>query len=221
MHVADHVERPHLIAAVGWQRHALDTSGVSRFGRGEPVDMIKILAVQRLQTVSQRAHLVAHGIRLDGAILPRRVALQQQALVQVEDDGDGGQVVLAREGDQWRAVLRAHVRGIHDGQAASFEPQPGNVLERGEGLGCGGFLEGIVGDQRAALVGAEHLGGTEVARRERALARATRPNQHHQTRIGDAQDAGIPALLVALVTSLAHESAPSLSLPPHSIQRLE
>ena len=86
-----------------------------------------------------------------------------------------------------RAGVALHVGRVDDGQPAGGEPLAGDVVQHVEGVGGRRLVVLVVGDQAAAEVAGEHLGGTEVLAREGRLARAGHADQDHEAELGDGQ----------------------------------
>ena len=106
---------------------------------------------------------------------------------QVEDDGRGEEVELAGQGDQSGAVLRLHARRVDHGEPAAGEPFAGDVVKEIEGVAGGGQVVLVVGDEAAAVVGGDHLGGPEVPARKGRLAAPRRAGENDQRGLGNGQ----------------------------------
>jgi hypothetical protein len=102
------------------------------------------------------------------------VALVAQLILQVEHDGHGQAMVLARERDQRLARVLLNARGIDDGELAGGEALAGDEVEHLEGGRRRGLIIFIIADEPPAMVGREHLGGLKVFASEARLARAAR-----------------------------------------------
>lgn len=159
MQVADDVERPAVLAAVGPQPPAFDHDRVGLLRRAEAVFAEKPLAAQRMaQRITQQLALVPYDAPADGAA----GALLADRCGDVEGQRHRHRVVLTSDGDELPAVFGVQVGGVHHRKAARGQPLADQVS-----------------------VGRQHLGGREVRARERRLARLGGAGQHHQTEVGD------------------------------------
>ncbi len=187
VHVADDVERTRFVALVGVQPGAGDRRRVDLVGAVQHVHGAEPLAAQAAQAAAQLAALAAQHVRAEVPVLAALVPFRAEVFRQIEHDRDRQHVVLAGQGNEVAAGFGLDVGGVDDGEAAGFEPLPGDEaehLERGRG---GGLVVLVVGDQAAAEVRGDHLGRLEVGAGERGLARAGHADQDDQAQLGDAE----------------------------------
>ena len=177
MHVADNVERSGLVPPVVVEAGPDDRRRVDLVRRLENVYDAEALALQPAQPAAQHVTLPAQHVWAEVAVRARGVALGADPLREVEHDGDREHVVLPGERDQVLARLGLHVGGVDDGQAPGREALTGDVVQHVEGVTAGALVVHVVGDEAAAEVAADDLGGPEVARREGAFAGAAHPDE--------------------------------------------
>jgi hypothetical protein len=182
--VADDVEGPGLGAAVGPQRRAAHLYGLDLLGGAQHPDAAEALALQPLQRAAQLRSLLAHDVGSEVAIGARAVALLADRLRGVEDDRDREQVVLPGELDEWLARLALDVRGIDDREARLPQTPAGDEVQDRERVTRRALVVLVVGDQAAAEVRRDDLGGREVLARERALPGSGRSDEHDEAGIG-------------------------------------
>ena len=185
--VADDVEGAALAAPVRPQRLALDEGGIRFFRAAEHGDGVEALPPEAAQGAAQGAALPAHHVGVDVAVGALLVAPLAELRRQVEDDGRGEEVELAGQGDQPGAVLRLHARRVDHGEPAAGEPFAGDVVKEIEGVAGGGQVVLVVGDEAAAVVGGDHLGGPEVPARKGRLAAPRRAGENDQRGLGNGQ----------------------------------
>jgi hypothetical protein len=155
------------------------------------VHLAETLALQAAQTAAELAPLPRDDVlRHAGAVGAGRVALGADAFRDVEDDGDRQHVVLPGEPHQVGTRLALHIGGVHDGQPAGGEPLADDVVQHLERVAAGALVVLVVGDQAAAEVGGDHLGGLEVAAGEGGLAGPGGADQHDEAELGQAEGAG-------------------------------
>ena len=87
--VADDVERPRIVAAVGPQAAAHDLDVVDLVLRVELEPVPEALPTEALDRAAQRAHVVAHDMRPEIAVRSRGIALVTDAFRQIEHDRHG------------------------------------------------------------------------------------------------------------------------------------
>src|SRR5579872_2299366 len=179
--VANDVEGVGVGAAVGEERHALDAHRLYLLRRIEDDNLAEAFALEAAQPPAELLHMVAHHLWAELAVRAGGVALDAEALVHVEDDGDGQHVVLAGDVNERGAVLRLDIGGVHHGEAAQGEPQRGDVVQSVEGGGRDGLVVGVVTHDGAIGIRAEDFRGEEVARGEGALAGARGADEHDET----------------------------------------
>ena len=122
----------------------------------------------------------------EGTVGAGAVALDADAVEEVENDGDGEAVVAAGDLQQRPPRLRLHVGGVDHGEAAGGQPLFGQEVEDLEGVRRRALVVFVVRHQAAEDVGREHLGRLEEAPGEGRLARAGGSDQDHQGQLGDA-----------------------------------
>src|SRR5262249_53867277 len=132
--VADDVERSALVAQVVAQRLARDRRRRDLLRRGEDEDVAKAFAREAAERAPRLLDVVLDDPRPEGAVGPRAIALDADPLRQVEDDGDGNTVVLARESDERLARRGLDVGRVDDGQPPSRKPLGGNVVQDVKGV---------------------------------------------------------------------------------------
>ena len=98
----------------------------------------------------------------------------------------GGRPVDA-EHPQGRPRLPRDVGGVDDGEQSAIEALAGDVVQHVEGVRAGRLVGLVAADQRAAVVGTQHLLPLERLRGERGLARAGHPDERHQAERGNRQ----------------------------------
>ena len=183
--VADDVERPAVIPPVGPQRDPLDDGAVDLVDTVEDPIAIETLAAEVAEAAAQLGLLVAQHVGAEVPLGPGGVALRADRFGDVEDDGDGENVVALGQGDQALAGLRLDVGGVDDHEPAGCETFAGDEVQDLEG-GLGGRLVIlVVGDQAPAEVAGEHLGPEEVASGEARFARAGDADQDDQAQLRD------------------------------------
>ena len=187
VHVADDVEGAGEAAPIGPERHAFDFRRVGLLGRVETVDVADPLAAEAAQRAAQRGQMVAHHVGAELPVRSKRVAFVAELARHVEDEADGQRVEALRQGDQGAAVLRADIGRVDHGQTPRRHALGGNEVDQVEGVARGGLVVLVVGDQAAAGVGGDDLGGLEVAAREGRFAGARGSDQQDQAEIGDGQ----------------------------------
>nr|BFE54005.1 hypothetical protein GCM10017745_74320 [Saccharothrix mutabilis subsp. capreolus] len=187
VHVADHVERPGLVAQVVEQPLG-DDRRLVHFGlAAQHVDLLEALLAEELQRLAQRGPVPAHDVRAEVAVRPGRVARQAHLFGQVEHDRHRQHVVLARDLHQLRAVGPLHVGRVHHGGPPGGEPLARHVVQHVERVAGGRLVVLVVGHQAAEVVAGQDLRRREVRARERRLARAGGADQHHQAQVRDLQ----------------------------------
>jgi hypothetical protein len=190
VYVADHVERPRLVAPVGRERHAHDLGGVDVGGRAEHVHHPHALVQQPLAArPAERAvelgplpHDDLGGRVAVGARLPPRLAHGGR---EVEHHGAHRQVRPPGEGEQRRPRVGAHVGRVDHGEPRPLEAQPGHEVHHAERGGRGRLVVLAVAHHRPRRVGRHDLRRPEVPARERALAAARRDRRGGRERVGD------------------------------------
>jgi len=182
--VADDVERPGELALVVPQRLALDLGVVDLVGKQHP-DVVEALLAQAGQRAAERLALPAEHMRAELPVRSRGVAPLADRLGDIEHDRDRQQVMTPGELDEWLARLGLDVGRVDDREPAGLEALAGDVVERVERRLGRRLVVLVVGDQAAEGVGRQHLGGQEVAARERRLAGPGRAHEDDQGQGGD------------------------------------
>jgi hypothetical protein len=85
----------------------------------------------------------------------------------------------------WRRAVGLDVGGVDDGEQAPGEALAGDGVEEVEGVVAGALVVVVVGDEAAAMIGAEDLGGLEVLAGEGCLARAGGADEGDDGEVGD------------------------------------
>ncbi len=98
--VADDVERTVLVALVVPHALPLDHHGLDLLWRREHGDVAKAFALQLAERLAELGDVLASDVLTEASILPLRVARVAELGRQVEDDGHGQHVLLARERDE-------------------------------------------------------------------------------------------------------------------------
>jgi hypothetical protein len=181
--VADDVERSGLSPAVGPQRPPREDRRLHLLGRGEDGDVPEALPLQASERPVEAADLVSDDVRAEVPVGAGTVALPAHGFGQVEDYGDGQDVVLAGEGDERFSRLLLHVRRVHDHEPAGGQALGGYKVQDLEGIFCCGLVVLVVGNQAAAEVRGEDLRGLEVTLREARLARARGPDKSDEAEV--------------------------------------
>ena len=187
VHVADDVERPVQMAEVVQQPLADDDRVGDLLLAAQDVDLAEALLAEVLERASQLVALARDDVIAEGAVGPGGVAVQADALGQVEHDRDRQHVVRAGERDEGPARIGLHVRRVDDCQAAGVQSLAGDVVQHVEGRRGRRLVVLVIRHQAAAEVAGEHLEAAEVLPRERRLARAAGADQAHQGQLGDRQ----------------------------------
>jgi hypothetical protein len=97
VHVADHVERTVQVAEIVQQRLAYHRSALDLVYGAEHVHGAKAFTGKAAQPAAQLVALASYDVRAEVALGPARVARDTGLRREVEDDGDGQDVVLLRE----------------------------------------------------------------------------------------------------------------------------
>ena len=105
------------------------------------------------------------------------VALEADALRQIEDEGDGQGMIFAGKGDQRLARLRLDVGGVDDGQLHALKPLGGDEVKQRESVFGRGLIVLVVGDESSAEIRRDDFGGAEMLLREGRFAAARRADQ--------------------------------------------
>ena len=187
VHVTDDVERPGLVPQVAVQPGAGDRGRRDLLGGVQHVHGAEPFAGQPAQPAAELAALAAEHVRAEVPVRAAGVPLRAELLRQVEHDRGRQHVVLAGQHDQLAAGFGLHVGGVDDGEPAGRQTLSGDELEHLERGLRGGLVVLVVGDQAAAEVRGDHLGGLEVRPGEGRLARAGHADQHDQAQLGEAQ----------------------------------
>ena len=180
VHVADHVERPGPVPQVVVHPDPGDDRAVDLFGCLQHPDVPEPLALQAAQRPPQLVVLAAQHPLAELPLRTLRVPLRAHLLRQVEHDGDRQHVMRAGRLDQRLARLGLDVRGVHHGQPAGRQPLSGDVVQHVERVRRGSLVVLVVGDQAAAEVRGEDLGGREVLPGERGLSGSGHAHQRDQ-----------------------------------------
>lgn len=189
MHVADDVKGAVLVALVVPDLLARDLHLGDGFHAAQHCGDLEALLLQAAQRTVQALHLVAHHMRAETAVRATGVAFMQQALRQIEHDGCGQHVVLARQRHQSLAVFGTHVGGVHHGEFAGRQPLAGDVVQNVEGVLAGSLIVLVVGHQGTAVIRRDHLRRFEMRARKGRFARPGGANQGDQRELGDAHGA--------------------------------
>ena len=189
MHIADNVERALVLPLVGPERAAIDAGGVDLGDRPQPPDLAKPLALQAGEAAADFLHHALRHGRAEIAVGPGAVALDADIGAGVDDDGDGQGVVAPRQFDPAPAIGGADIGGVDNGEPAVLQPFAGNGLDQVEGVGGCRLVGLVVGDEGAAVIGRDDLGGQEPARGEGGFARTGGADQHDEAEIGDIEHA--------------------------------
>ncbi len=184
--VADHIERPALVAVV--VEHPLsDDRGLLDLGdAGERDHSPESLADQRVDRLAQLLALTPDHVRTEVTVGPAHVAFPRRRLGDVQDDRDREHVVLAGQPDELGPRLLLHVGGVDHGEPARGQPLAGDIAEYVERRPGGGLVVLVIGHQPAAEVTGDGLEPAEVSSGEGGLAGATDADQHHQAHLGNA-----------------------------------
>jgi hypothetical protein len=177
VHVADHVERPMVVAPVGPQPRALDRRRVDRLDRVEHADVAKALAAERAERLAQLRRVLAHDVEPELPIGAAAVALVAQSGRQIEHDRDRQAVVLARDRDQRLARVRLHVRRVDHCQPVAGQPLAREEVDDLERVIRRVARALVIGHHPAAGVRRDDLGRRKVRARERRLAAPRRADQ--------------------------------------------
>ena len=207
--VADDVERAVVVAPVVVLLLVHDRGGLDLVDAVEDVDLAEPLPGQPAQAASQVCALPPDHCRVHGAIAAGGVALDGDALGDVEDDGHRQDVVVAGELDERGAVLALDVGRVDDGQPTRAQPGGGDVVQQSEGGRRRGLVVLVVGHHPAAGVARQHLRRAEVLSSEAALAAAGDADEQDEGQVGDGQDgsarcgaAGVGAHAAASLSSV-------------------
>lgn len=170
--VADDVERASFRFFVVIERNAFENNGFRFFGRRKNQDVAKAFAIEAAERATKILELVMGDVIAQTAVRADLVAILADSFRHVEDDGDRKAMVLAREFDERLAILGLDVGGVGNGETAGGEAFCGDEVKDFESVVCGGEIVFVVGDECAAVVGRNDLGGQKVFARERAFAGA-------------------------------------------------
>ena len=140
-----------------------DLDGVDLVGAAQDVDAPEALLVQPPERPLEVPVLPGDDVIAEVAVGPLPVALDRDRLGDVDDDRVDQHVVAPGQLDQRCASGLLHVGGVDDRQQAAAQPGADDVVEDVEGVRCGGLVVLVVGDQAAAEVAGDDLGGLEVA----------------------------------------------------------
>jgi hypothetical protein len=185
--VADDIEGAVFVLAVVPEGLALDGSALDLFGRGEDMDVAEAFAFEAAQGAAELLDVLMDDVRAEGTVGAAVVALGAEAFGEIENDGDGEDMVGAGEGDERLACFGLDVGGVDDGEAAGAEAFGGDEVEDLEGVGGGGLVVLVVGDEAAAVVGGEDFGGKEVLFGKGRLAAAGGSDEEDEGEIGDGE----------------------------------
>ena len=194
MHVADEVEGTVQLGAVVPRAFPDDLDGSQVVGIRQHVHPPEALLAQAPQRPLQVAVLAPDDVAAEVTVGTGRGALDRYRLGHVEHDGVDQRVVAAGQGHERGAGLGLDVGGVHDGEQATTQPGAGQVVQHLEGVGRGRLVVLVVGDQGAAEVARDHLGGLEVLSREGRLPAAGHADEHHEPTDGEPEAA--PAVVV-------------------------
>ena len=108
------------------------------------------------------------------------VAILAEPLRKIKDDGNGKQMVLARQLDQRLSRLRLHVCGINHGELAAAQPLAHNGMKQIECIIGRRLVVLVVRDQGAACIRRHNLSRQEVLASKGGFAAAGGANQNNQ-----------------------------------------
>lgn len=190
MDVTDDVEGAGEVAEVVVSALQDDFGAVGLLLGAQDVHLAEALALQSAQRTAQLAPValddVAGHVR---AVGPLRVAREADLLGQVEHDGDGQHVVLPGQLNELLAALGLHVGGVDDGEPSGREALARDVVQDVEGVTARALIVLVVGDEAAAEVRGDDLGGLEVLAGEGGLARSAGADEHDEGEVGHRQRA--------------------------------
>ncbi len=168
--------------------------------------MAEAFSVELAERAAELLHLLAHHVRAEGTVRAVAVALPADLLRDVEHDGDGKHVELARDRHQGLARLGLHIRGVDHGEQPAGQALSHDEVQELERITRRGLVVLVIGDQATACIGRHDLGGSEVLAREGGLARARRTDQHHERQLRDLEwlrhDAASPELWIRVKTAI-------------------
>src|SRR5579883_2809600 len=118
VNITDDVKRTAFTAAVAPERLAHDLRGIHCLQRVQRIDSPEPLALQATYAAPQRLNMIAHHLRAKLAVRAGGVALDADGFIEVQDNGDGVDIMLVRQTHQRRAVLRLDVGGVYHGDSA-------------------------------------------------------------------------------------------------------
>src|SRR5262249_16274513 len=153
--------------------------------RGEDEDVAKAFAREAAERAPQLLDVLLDDPRPEGAVGPRAIALDADPLRQVEDDGDGNTVVLARESDERLARRGLDVGRVEEGEGGSGKPLGGNVVQDVKGVLRRRLAVLVVRDEPPAEVRREHLRRLEVRPGKGRLPGARGADQDDERELGD------------------------------------
>ncbi len=161
--VPDDVERAGEVAEVVVAALQDHPGVLGLFLGAQHVHLAEALALQSAQGAPQLAAVPLDDVaRHGGAVGAGRVACGADLLGEVEDDGDGQDVVLPGELDELLAALGLDVGRVDDGEPSGLQALARDVVQHVEGVAAGALVVLVVGDQAPADVRGDDLGRLEV-----------------------------------------------------------
>jgi hypothetical protein len=188
--ITDRVEGTALLTAVVEQRLTDERRLRDRLHPGEHVDLPEALLAEVPHRPAQLVLLTLDDGRAERAVLADLVALDADALRDVEHHGDGEDVVVARQIDQRLARGRLDVGRVDDRQEPGVQAACGDIAECCEGVGAGGLVVLVVGDEPTEEVTRQGLEPTEMRGGEGRLAGPAHADEDHKRQFGYRQCGG-------------------------------
>ncbi len=151
VNIADQVEGARDVLLVVPQLLAFDAHGVDGFGRIEDRDLGELL-LQALQGLAQGVGLAPDHALAEIPVWPCFVAFKAELSRQVEHEGDGDDMVLARQVDQRSPGFGLDIGGVDDGQLSRCEALAGDEVQDLKGVLGRRLVVFVVADQTAAII---------------------------------------------------------------------
>ncbi len=183
--VADDIERSVVRTPVGPKRLPADLEPVDLLRGFHHLNLPEAFLLQPAQTFPQSPRMVAGNMFAESPVWPVFIAGEADFRVYIQDQGDRQGMVFPCQRHQTGPVFPLDRRCIDDSQQAPFEPQPGGVGQKVEGIGRCRLIRFVIRNQRAAVVGRHDLGFQEMFPGKAGLARARRPDQNDQGEVGN------------------------------------
>jgi hypothetical protein len=175
-------------AAIRRKWHAVNARLFNGFRRRQPVHRTEAFLRKGWQRPVERLVLIPDHIRPNLPVWPRPVPLLADVHGEIEHDRNRWQIVLSGQADEVLPRTRLHIRGINDCEFEKFQALRNDEVQHFEGRARRCLVGWIVGDERPAMIGGDHLGRPEVARREGGFPRPRHANKNDERRIRDAQN---------------------------------